>query len=89
VTNTRHDSTSIQAVLDELQAARIYGGMHFRSATVAGAALGASAAQWMVKHHFQLRGSTAAPSDGRERRFVKAVAGRSLPGTALAATLAP
>ena len=55
VTGTTRRYTSTSAWLEDIQMARIAGGMHFRSATVAGAALGKSVAQWVIENHFQPR----------------------------------
>jgi len=38
-----------------MQNARVWGGMHFRASTLAGDALGASVADWMVANQFGLR----------------------------------
>jgi hypothetical protein len=48
VTGTTRTYTSLQALVDEVTMARIAGGMHFRSSTVAGEALGRSVADWVV-----------------------------------------
>jgi hypothetical protein len=55
VTGTTRRYTSTAALVDEIRIARIAGGMHFRKATVDGAALGASVADWVLTHHFQPR----------------------------------
>jgi len=55
VTGSTHHYTSVEALLAEIQAARIAGGMHFRSSTVDGAALGKNVAAWALSHHFQPR----------------------------------
>jgi hypothetical protein len=55
VTGTTRRYTSTSAWVDEVQVARIAGGMHFRFSTVDGAALGKSVADWVVTHHFQAR----------------------------------
>lgn len=44
--------TGIDAFNAEAGRARIYGGMHFTYATVAGEALGKQVAQWVAQHHF-------------------------------------
>jgi len=41
--------------VDEVQIARIAGGMHFRFSTTDGSALGKSVADWVLTHHFQAR----------------------------------
>ncbi len=51
---TRHYTTT-QAMTEEIQTARIAGGMHFRTSTVDGEALGRSVAKWVLTHHFQSR----------------------------------
>jgi hypothetical protein len=48
VTGTTRTYTSLQAMVDEVTMARIAGGMHFRSSTVAGEALGRSVADWVA-----------------------------------------
>ena len=55
VTGTSHSYTSPQGLIGDSQLARIAGGMHFRSATVAGTTLGASVGQWVAGHYFQAR----------------------------------
>jgi PAP2 superfamily len=55
VTGTTRRHTTTTSLVDEIQIARIAGGMHFRSATVDGAALGKSVANWVVTHKFQPR----------------------------------
>ena len=54
-TGSTHTFTAVQAMLDDVQIARIAGGMHFRSATVDGAALGRNVADWVLSRHFQSR----------------------------------
>jgi hypothetical protein len=49
---TRH-YTSTTALIDDMGTARIAGGMHFRTSTVDGAALGKNVADWVIKNHFQ------------------------------------
>ena len=51
---TRH-YTSMTAMTAEIQLARIAGGMHFRTSTVDGEALGRSVAQWIVTSKFKPR----------------------------------
>jgi hypothetical protein len=55
VTGTTHHFTSTQAMVDEVQLGRIAGGMHFRTSTVDGAALGKNVAEWVWAHNFQER----------------------------------
>ena len=58
VTGTTRTYTSAHALTDESKVARIYGGMHFRYSTSAGAALGQQVANWTMQHAF---GPTARP----------------------------
>ena len=51
-----HSFTSTDDPVNEVQLARIHGGMHFRTSTVHGAALGIGVARWMAEHHFRPRG---------------------------------
>ena len=55
VTGTTRHHTTTTALVDEVQIARIAGGMHFRFSTLDGAALGTSVANWVVTHNFQAR----------------------------------
>ena len=55
VTGTTRHFTSTDALVTELQTARIAGGMHFRTSTVDGAALGKNVAEWVTQRYFQLR----------------------------------
>ncbi|HEY5322066.1 MAG TPA: vanadium-dependent haloperoxidase, partial [Caldimonas sp.] len=55
VTGSSHHFTTTTALVDEVQMARIAGGMHFRSATVAGAALGKSVGAWVTANAFKRR----------------------------------
>jgi PAP2 superfamily len=48
---TRHYATTDE-MMDEMQVARVYGGMHFRTATVHGRVLGMKVGKWIAKHHF-------------------------------------
>ena len=48
VTNTTHEWTTVDGLLDEVRNARIVGGMHFRSSMVAGERIGASVARWVA-----------------------------------------
>ena len=52
VTGTTRTYQGIDAFNAEAGSARIYGGMHFTYATVAGEALGKQVAQWVAQHHF-------------------------------------
>jgi len=53
VTGTTRHYTSTDDWIEEIKVARIAGGMHFRTSTVDGTALGKSVAEWVVTHHFQ------------------------------------
>lgn len=53
VTGSSHHYDTTDALVDEIQQARIAGGMHFRSSTVDGAALGRSVGAWVLSHAFQ------------------------------------
>jgi PAP2 superfamily len=55
VTGTARHFTSTDALVSELQTARVAGGMHFRTSTIDGAALGKNVADWVTQHHFQPR----------------------------------
>ena len=55
VTGTTHAFTSVNEMEREASMARIWGGMHFRTALVHGAVLGAKTARWVEKHHFTAR----------------------------------
>jgi hypothetical protein len=53
VSGTTRHYTSTQALIDDMGTARIAGGMHFRTSTVDGAALGKNVADWVLSRHFQ------------------------------------
>lgn len=55
VTGTTRHYTTTAALVDEFAVARIAGGMHFRTSTNDGAALGKNVANWVATHHFQPR----------------------------------
>lgn len=55
VVDTRHTYASTTAMVEELQMARIWGGMHFRYSNEDGAALGKNVAKWVVTQRFQPR----------------------------------
>ncbi|MEO8278955.1 MAG: vanadium-dependent haloperoxidase [Ideonella sp.] len=55
VTGSKHAFASIDAMVDEVQLARIAGGMHFRTSTLDGVALGRNVAQWALARNFQPR----------------------------------
>jgi hypothetical protein len=51
---TRH-YTSTRAMMDEIRVARFAGGMHFRTSTAEGEAIGRNVAQWIVANRFKER----------------------------------
>lgn len=55
VTGTTRTYTTTGALAEEINVARIYGGMHFRYSTVAGAKLGKQVANWTMQHAFGTR----------------------------------
>lgn len=55
VTGTTRNYGSTDALQDEVKVARIYGGMHFRYSTVAGAELGTKAAAYILQNRFGKR----------------------------------
>ena len=55
VTGATRSYASTDALADESEVARVYGGMHFRFSTVDGVALGTRVAQWVAEHHFARR----------------------------------
>lgn len=55
VTGSTHSFTTTSAFVDEITLARIAGGMHFRTSTNDGAALGKNVAEWVLAHNFQPR----------------------------------
>ncbi|GAB2593153.1 vanadium-dependent haloperoxidase [Ramlibacter solisilvae] len=55
VTNTTRTYTSTDALTDDMTTARIAGGMHFRTSSEHGAALGRNVADWVAARHFQPR----------------------------------
>jgi len=52
-TRTTRSFDRISEALKEITDARIWGGIHFRTADVQGAVLGSKVAHWLRKHHFQ------------------------------------
>ena len=50
-----HTFSTTDEFVNEMQLARIHGGMHFRTATTDGALLGSNVARWVAAHHFQKR----------------------------------
>jgi hypothetical protein len=55
VTGTTHSYASIDEMADELREARIWGGMHFRTALVDGSKLGRQTARYVLAHAFAPR----------------------------------
>jgi hypothetical protein len=55
VTGTTRTYTKTDAFAEESRVARIYGGMHFRYSTLAGAELGKQVANWTLQHQFGKR----------------------------------
>lgn len=55
VTGTSHHFTTTRAMVDDVQLGRIAGGMHFRTSTIDGAAIGKNVADWVLTHNFQPR----------------------------------
>ncbi len=53
VTNTAHTFSSPEDMLHEVQAARIYGGMHYRNSIEVGTALGHCVVAQLRKHYFR------------------------------------
>jgi len=53
VTGTQHEFDSTDAMVRELQVARIYGGMHFRTSTVHGKVLGTKVGKWVATRYFR------------------------------------
>ncbi len=70
VTGTTSTYATTDALGDESQIARVYGGMHFRFSTVDGLALGTRVAQWVAEHHFARRkpSNSTTPSDRMEKQ---------------------
>ena len=52
-TGTTRHFTSTPALVEENQIARIAGGIHFRTSTIDGTALGKNVANWVLTHNFQ------------------------------------
>ncbi|MGJ7497925.1 hypothetical protein ACSFA8_22995 [Variovorax sp. RT4R15] len=55
VTGSTHVFDSTAALVQETREARIFGGMHFRSALLSGDQLGVNVGRWVVQHNFQPR----------------------------------
>ncbi len=55
VTRSSRSYASIDEFEQDVQRARIYGGMHFRTSTVHGAELGRNVARWVADNYFQAR----------------------------------
>ncbi len=47
-----HSFATTDEFVNEIQVARIHGGMHFRTATIHGATLGTKVAKWITENHF-------------------------------------
>jgi hypothetical protein len=54
-TGTARTYTTTDALTEESKMARIYGGMHFRYSTAAGAALGKQVANWTLRQKFGIQ----------------------------------
>ena len=52
VTGTTRSYPTTSALPDEIESARVWGGMHFRFSTYAGAQLGVQVADWAWAHYF-------------------------------------
>jgi hypothetical protein len=52
VTGTVHSYQSTDEMVEEMQLARIHGGMHFRTSTIRGRLLGMNTARWVVENYF-------------------------------------
>ena len=66
ITSTRFPTTprhydSFSDALDEVIDARVWGGIHFRTADEQGAELGKKVAQWEKRHYFQPTGTSGKP----------------------------
>jgi hypothetical protein len=53
VTGTTRNYDTTTDFIQEVMNARVWGGMHFRSANEHGAELGKNTAKWVMKKHFQ------------------------------------
>ena len=53
VTGTTHTFHNTDEIIKEIIAARIYGGMHYRTSGVHGSVIGRKVAHWINKHYFQ------------------------------------
>ena len=53
VTGTTHTFHNTDQIIKEIIAARIYGGMHYRTSGVHGSVMGRKVANWIDKHYFQ------------------------------------
>ena len=53
VTGSEHEFGSTDELVKEIQVARIYGGMHFRTSTVHGKVLGTKVGKWIAGHYFR------------------------------------
>ncbi len=52
MTGSTRTYATTNALTEESKVARIYGGMHFRYSTFAGAELGKQSANWTIQHAF-------------------------------------
>jgi len=55
VTATTHEYQCTDDLVEEIVNARIYGGMHYRTSGLHGAALGKAVAKWVVQHSLRPR----------------------------------
>ena len=55
VTGTSHSFTNINQFVDEMANARVWGGIHFRTANVRGIEMGRNMGEWVAQIHFRLR----------------------------------
>lgn len=53
VTGTSRTFQNTDDLIKEIIDARVYGGMHYRTSVVDGAAIGSKVTKWMSKHYFQ------------------------------------
>jgi hypothetical protein len=54
VTGTTHSFASFEEVVDEVDHARVYGGMHYRHSVKEGNRLGRRVTDYVLKHHFKV-----------------------------------
>jgi len=53
VTGTTHTFHNTDQIIKEIIAARVYGGMHYRTSGVHGSVIGRKVAHWVDKNYFQ------------------------------------